>query len=147
MATRHIMESRGRDVVGLAFTNQGVVLEKVLNLRLIAFRLRMENLLCFRPRIVDFGQKMFVQYRKNAGNQLGYIFELQILPQGLASSRGQLIASGEQRAWWQCQLTRQRRYLTCHTCQHHQLAPMSVAESMLALPSEDVGGNLGNILV
>ena len=52
MATGDIMESRGGDVVGLAFTNQGVVLEKVLNLRLIALRLRMENLLCFRPKII-----------------------------------------------------------------------------------------------
>lgn len=53
--TRHIMESCGRYVVGLAFTDQGVVLKKVLNLRLIALGLRLENLLCFRPEIVDRG--------------------------------------------------------------------------------------------
>jgi hypothetical protein len=53
MSTRHIVEGRGGDVVGLALADKRVVLEQILQLGLVALRLRMQDLLCLGPGIVS----------------------------------------------------------------------------------------------
>jgi hypothetical protein len=47
------MECRGGDIVSLALAHKRVVLEQILQLRLVALRLRMQDLLRLRPGIVS----------------------------------------------------------------------------------------------
>lgn len=52
MLPGHIMESRGRNVVGLALANQAVVLENVLLFRVIDIRLGPQDLLGFASELL-----------------------------------------------------------------------------------------------
>jgi hypothetical protein len=53
MNARDIVERRGGDVVGLALADERVVLEQILQLRLVALRLRTQDLSCLGPGMVS----------------------------------------------------------------------------------------------
>lgn len=144
--SRHIMEGCRRDVVGLALTDQTIILEEVFLLCLIEVGLRLQNTLGFRTGLIIsilVPHSHSVTHCEIFSNFISAPRAL--LAAAASSSPAQSIGPGDVLS-----VTTLKRWASearVRTCHNHHLSTMSIVKTVLSLAGKNMCHDMSNVLM